>query len=419
MSSDRASPQSSEDSEGFTLHFGGKFYFKEELNVVDYVVENDEDLEELVVDWALDRKIEVYVEAAVGSTSQQFNDVGKNKGKFVVNEEIDYGFEGDSEDGGCSNEELLDDVSFCSEGGDDEFTELINNVKSYTVDIVIEEIRQRGANDEQNESDSNFSVYTNYMEDPDLNWSMSDNDECVNDNAAGNDNAEGNDNVAGNDKNAGNGKVLAKERKKQAEKSVEREAVATENEVNLADNGSSWDGNGHGNVEQSSLAENLLVKGPINLSAAAPGDLSREESERPSEAELETGAGEEPGTSSEHIIAPPRTGQTVGSTSRQTVPPNNVRSTSQPTGPSNAPTNNVRSTSQPSRPSNTIRSTSQPSRPSNNVRSTSQPTRPSNSVRSTSHPNLPSNNVSKNGVLASWMCSFWSLRKNEYFAMCS
>ncbi|KAM7259148.1 hypothetical protein ACFE04_014889 [Oxalis oulophora] len=176
--------------------------------------------------------------------------------------------------------------------------------------------------------------------------------------------------------------VLAKERKKQAEKSVEREAVATENEVNLADNGSSWDGNGHGNVEQPSL--------PENLSGAAPGNLSRAESEHPAEAELETGAGEEPGTSSEHIIAPPRTGQTVGSTSRQTAMPNNVRLTSQPTGPSNAPTNNGRSTSQPTRPSNTVRSTSQPTRPSNTVRSISQATPSSNAPtnRSTSQPTV-------------------------------
>ncbi|KAM7277987.1 hypothetical protein ACFE04_005121 [Oxalis oulophora] len=197
-----------DNDEGFTLHFDGKFNFNEELKTVEYVggrshhwpvqpkeltmvdlnniilqvvdgdmsdvlsihfkksrvnvddglhlVENDEDLEELVVDWVLDRRIEVYVET-----------------------------DGDDEDGE-DDEEFLDDVSFCSEGGDDEFTEMINNAKSYTVDTVIEEIRQRGANDEQNESDSNFSVDTNYMEDPDLNWSMSDNDECVNNNAAGN-----------------------------------------------------------------------------------------------------------------------------------------------------------------------------------------------------------------------------------------
>ncbi|KAM7269924.1 hypothetical protein ACFE04_029138 [Oxalis oulophora] len=184
MPPDRASPPPSEDNEGFTLHFDGKFNFNEELNVVEYVggrshhwavqpkeltmvdlnniilqvvdgdisdvlsihfkkssvnvddglhlVENDEDLKKLVLDWVLDRKIEVYVETEVGSTSQQFNDVdvGKNKGKSVVNEEIDYGFEGDDEDGG-DDEEFLDDVSFCSQGGDDEFTELINNAKSH------------------------------------------------------------------------------------------------------------------------------------------------------------------------------------------------------------------------------------------------------------------------------------------------
>ncbi|KAM7259575.1 hypothetical protein ACFE04_015316 [Oxalis oulophora] len=188
MLPDRASPQSSKDIEGFTLHFGDKFNFNEELNVVEYVggrshhwtvqpkeltmvdlkniilqvvdgdisyvlsihfkkpsvniddglhlVNNDEDLEEFVVEWALDRKIEVYVEATEGN----------------------LGFDGDDEDGGCSDEESLDDVSFCSKGGDDEFTKLINNAKSYTVDTVIEEI------------------------------SMSDNDECVVDNAAWNDN---------------------------------------------------------------------------------------------------------------------------------------------------------------------------------------------------------------------------------------
>ncbi|KAM7258860.1 hypothetical protein ACFE04_014601 [Oxalis oulophora] len=118
--------------------------------------------------------------------------------------------------------------------------------------------------------------------------------------------------------------VVAKEKKKQAEKSVEREAVATDNEVNLADNDSSWAFPGNGNVEQSTLPENLSGVGP----------------------EVATRAGEEPGTSSEHIIAPPRTGQTVGSSSNmrseQTAPTKNVRSTSQQTGQSTAPTNNVR-----------------------------------------------------------------------------
>ncbi|KAM7257526.1 hypothetical protein ACFE04_015971 [Oxalis oulophora] len=136
--------------------------------------------------------------------------------------------------------------------------------------------------------------------------------------------------------------VVAKEKKKQAEKSVEREAVATDNEVNLADNDSSWAFPGNGNVEQSTLPENLSGVGP----------------------EVATRAGEEPGTSSEHIIAPPRTGQTVGSSSNmrseQTAPTKNVRSTSQQTGQSTAPTNNVRSRSQPTRPSNNVRSTSQP-----------------------------------------------------------
>ncbi|KAM7251594.1 hypothetical protein ACFE04_010461 [Oxalis oulophora] len=240
MPPDRSSPESSEAVDGFTLHFGGKFNFKQELNVVEYVggrshhwavqpkdltmvdlhniilqvvdgdisdvlsihfkkpgvniddglylVENDEDLEELMVEWILYRKIEVYVEVAEESASQ-FNDAGKNKGKSVVNDEIDFGFEGDDEDGGCSDEESLDDVSFCSEGGDDEFTELINNAKSYTVETVIEEIKQRGAEDTVgNQSDSNYSIDTNYMDDPDVNWSMSDDDDCVVDSAACNDN---------------------------------------------------------------------------------------------------------------------------------------------------------------------------------------------------------------------------------------
>ncbi|KAM7256450.1 hypothetical protein ACFE04_012191 [Oxalis oulophora] len=153
-----------------------------------HLVENDEDLEELVVEWILDRKIEVYVEAAEGSASQ-FNDAGKNKGKSMVNDEIDFGFEGDDEDGGCSDEESLDDVSFCSEGGDDEFIELINNAKSYTVETVIEEIKQRGVEDTVgNQSDNNYSIDTNYMDDPGVNWSMSDDDDCVVDSAACNDN---------------------------------------------------------------------------------------------------------------------------------------------------------------------------------------------------------------------------------------
>ncbi|KAM7253380.1 hypothetical protein ACFE04_025998 [Oxalis oulophora] len=56
--------------------------------------------------------------------------------------------------------------------------------------------------------------------------------------------------------------VVAKEKKKQAEKSVEREAVATDNEVNLADNDSSWAFPGNENVEQSTLPENLSGTGP-------------------------------------------------------------------------------------------------------------------------------------------------------------
>ncbi|KAM7266395.1 hypothetical protein ACFE04_004292 [Oxalis oulophora] len=39
---------------------------------------------------------------------------------------------------------------------------------------------------------------------------------------------------------SGSSESVAKEKKKQAEKSVEREAVTTDNEVNLADNDSSW-----------------------------------------------------------------------------------------------------------------------------------------------------------------------------------
>ncbi|KAM7261747.1 hypothetical protein ACFE04_020824 [Oxalis oulophora] len=164
----------------FTLYFGDKFNFNEELHIVEYVggrshhwaiqlkeltmvdlnniilqvvdgnisnvlpihfkkprfsidvglhlVENDEDMEELVTSWAEDGKTEVYMEAVEGSTSQ-FSDVGKNKGKIVVDDEPDFGFEGDDEDSGWSDEESLDDISFCSEGGDDEFTELINNAK--------------------------------------------------------------------------------------------------------------------------------------------------------------------------------------------------------------------------------------------------------------------------------------------------
>ncbi|KAM7273864.1 hypothetical protein ACFE04_028528 [Oxalis oulophora] len=83
--------------------------------------------------------------------------------------------------------------------------------------------------------------------------------------------------------------VVAKEKNKQAEKSVEREAVATDNEMNLADNGSSWAFPGYQNVEQSSLPEILSGAGPENLSGAAPGNLSREATEHLSEAELETG----------------------------------------------------------------------------------------------------------------------------------
>ncbi|KAM7264303.1 hypothetical protein ACFE04_001986 [Oxalis oulophora] len=173
--------------DGFLIYIEGEnSIFNEELNTVEYVgggegdvldvmsmhlkksnvsmdmgihlVEGDEDMIE-------ECEIEVYAEL---------------KDKCVTM----YTKEGDDDNDGGSDE---DDISFCLQGEDKEFKELIQNTKSFTesafyYEPVLEKIRQKVAvegDQRGNEYDINYFVDTNYMDDPNLNWSMSDNDECV------------------------------------------------------------------------------------------------------------------------------------------------------------------------------------------------------------------------------------------------
>ncbi|KAM7250588.1 hypothetical protein ACFE04_022471 [Oxalis oulophora] len=216
--------------DGFLLHLGGKLKFNDEEKTAEYVgggrhffpVRPDEMSMNylktyIVMPLIEDKCVAMYTEEAM---IKMRSEDPRNKGKAVADDESaeqaesKAGFEGDDENDGGSDEDDLDGVSFCSEGEDEEFKELIQNAKNFTesesyYEPVLEQIRDKVAADKGategyqtgNESDGNYSVETNYMDDPNLNWSMSDNDEGV-DGPNGGDkpaNIEGNDNGADSD----------------------------------------------------------------------------------------------------------------------------------------------------------------------------------------------------------------------------
>ncbi|KAM7264479.1 hypothetical protein ACFE04_002162 [Oxalis oulophora] len=158
-----------------------------------YLIENDEDVAALVASWIEDGKVEVFVELTDKCVSMfiqpdsVLDDVGaggiKDKDNHVGD---DVGFDGDDENGDNSDEDDHFDVSFGSDSDeDDERIQLIQNAKSFVettanIEPVLELIRRKAS--DQNvggESDDNYSIETNYMEDPNCNWSMDEDEEVV------------------------------------------------------------------------------------------------------------------------------------------------------------------------------------------------------------------------------------------------
>ncbi|KAM7268525.1 hypothetical protein ACFE04_010691 [Oxalis oulophora] len=193
-----------------------------------HLVEDDEDMVALIVSWIEEGGVDVYVELADKCVAMYTEEAmikmrsedPRNKGKAVADDESaeqaesEARFEGDDENDGGSDEDDLDGVSFCSKGEDEEFKELIQNAKNFTksesyYEPALDQIRDKVAADKGategdqtgNESDGNYSVETNYMDDPNLNWSMSYNDEGVDVPNGGDEpaNIEGNDNGADSD----------------------------------------------------------------------------------------------------------------------------------------------------------------------------------------------------------------------------
>ncbi|KAM7264644.1 hypothetical protein ACFE04_002327 [Oxalis oulophora] len=201
---------------GFLLHLGGKFIFNDEEKKARYVGGGRHFYavgpDEMSRDHLNNICVAMYTEEAM---IKMRSEDPRNKGKAVEDDESaaqaesEAGFEGDDENDGGSDEDDLDGVSFCSEGEDEEFKELIQNAKNFTefesyYEPVLDQIRDKvAAEGDQggNESDGNYSVETNYMDDPNLNWSMSDNDEGVDGPNGGDEraNIEGNDNGADSD----------------------------------------------------------------------------------------------------------------------------------------------------------------------------------------------------------------------------
>ncbi|KAM7261063.1 hypothetical protein ACFE04_026538 [Oxalis oulophora] len=190
---DRTYPPSSEvdgdmnDSDvardGLKFRFGGKLNFNEVDNTVQYLGgntfywglrPNQMSMKELydikylfVQDGAVD-------DVEAGGIKDNDKSIGD-----------DVGFDGDDENDENLDEEDLENVSFGSDEEDDERTELIQNAKSFENFVenrehVLESIRQKAPDQTVGgESDGNYFVETNYMEDPDCNWSMDEDEEVV------------------------------------------------------------------------------------------------------------------------------------------------------------------------------------------------------------------------------------------------
>ncbi|KAM7276804.1 hypothetical protein ACFE04_018670 [Oxalis oulophora] len=146
MSMDCTSPQSSEvvgdtngfdpASDGFENHFDGKFSLNEVENAVEFVGGN-------TFYWGVRPKdmsmadlyniIYLFVEGE--KPDGVVDDVGavesKDTDKFVDEEGVVVGFNGDDGNGEISDDDDLDNVSFDSDEEDDERTKLIRNAKRF------------------------------------------------------------------------------------------------------------------------------------------------------------------------------------------------------------------------------------------------------------------------------------------------
>ncbi|KAM7254344.1 hypothetical protein ACFE04_032026 [Oxalis oulophora] len=207
-------------------------HFKKPNVSLDYLhfVENDEDVAALTASWIEDGEVDIFVELTDKCKSMFIqsdgvvDDVGAGGIKDNDNHvDDDVEFDGDDENGDNSDEDDHFNVSLGSDSDeDDERIELIQNARSFmetaaNIEPVLESIRQKATKQTVGgESDDNYSIDTNYMDDPNYNWSMDEEEEVVSgknigapgNNAASNGSGGGNNdagnNVAGNNA-AGNG----------------------------------------------------------------------------------------------------------------------------------------------------------------------------------------------------------------------
>ncbi|KAM7259032.1 hypothetical protein ACFE04_014773 [Oxalis oulophora] len=207
-------------------------HFKKPNVSLDYLhfVENDEDVAALTASWIEDGEVDIFVELTDKCKSMFIqsdgvvDDVGAGGIKDNDNHvDDDVEFDGDDENGDNSDEDDHFNVSLDSDSDeDDERIELIQNARSFmetaaNIEPVLESIRQKATKQTVGgESDDNYPIDTNYMDDPNCNWSMDEEEEVVSgknigapgNNAASNGSGGGNNdagnNVAGNNA-AGNG----------------------------------------------------------------------------------------------------------------------------------------------------------------------------------------------------------------------
>ncbi|KAM7256389.1 hypothetical protein ACFE04_012130 [Oxalis oulophora] len=183
-------------------------------NIIYIFVEGIEDVAALVASWIEDGEVEVFVEltdkcvskfiqpdivvddGGVGGIKDNDNSMGD-----------DVGFNGDDENGDNLDEDDLYNVSLCSHSDeDDERNELIQNAKSFVesranIEPVLESIRWKASDQTAGgESDDNYSIETNYLEDPNCNWRMDDDEDVVSrENIDGSNNGDGSNNSDGGD----------------------------------------------------------------------------------------------------------------------------------------------------------------------------------------------------------------------------
>ncbi|KAM7257211.1 hypothetical protein ACFE04_012952 [Oxalis oulophora] len=182
MSSDCTSPPSSEvvrdrnkfdlASDGMKFHFGGKFNFNEVDNTVEFVGGN-------TFSWGLRRK------------EMSMKELYKIIYLFVKGEVVG--------DGGIKDKDnyVGDDVEF-----DVMMKMLTSLIKTFIMCLSIQTQIKQKASDQTvgGESDHNCSIETNYMEDPNCNWSMVDEEDVVSQKNVG---ASGNGFFGGNNADGG------------------------------------------------------------------------------------------------------------------------------------------------------------------------------------------------------------------------